>query len=193
MKTQALHPRSFPQALVLGAALFAVACIPSCAHAQAAGGPTQVATSPLYAGLQGAFDLNDTNSLVNANEVNITPFAKWNSKESLFGGGVNADWWVTDQQGAFIGFEEYSNRKSYFSFGYGARTVFKGAEIALQFGTRQDSDDPFGQVELFIRPSLSVRVVNTESFDLRISVGADITNGGKPNPFVGLTARLFKF
>lgn len=185
MKTHCIRPTSFLQSLILGAALVAVACIPSCAHAQ-----TQ---SPLYTGLQQTFDLGNSNSLVNADEVNLTPLLKWNSRDSKLGGGFNADWWITDQQGAFIGFEEYSNRKSYFSFGYGARTVFKGIEVATHFGTRQDNDDPFGQVELFLRPSFSIRVLDRQDFDLRLTFGADITPRDRPNPFFGVTVRALRF
>jgi hypothetical protein len=155
--------------------------------------PAQTPTSPLYTGLQQTFDLGNSNSLVNANEVNLTPFVKWNSRDSKLGGGFSADWWVTDQQGAFLAFEEYSNRKSYFSFGYGARTVFSGIEIATHLGTRQDNDDPFGEVELFARPSASVRVFRNDNFDLRITIGADITPRDRPNPYVGLTVRALKF
>lgn len=183
---KAIRPFSFLQALMLGAFLYVIGY--GChAHAQ-----TQ-STSPLYAGLNQAFDLNDTNSLVNANEINLTPFTKWNSETSKLGGGINADWWVTDQQGAFFGFEEYSDRKSYFSFGYGARTVFKSVEVGVKFGTRQDNDDPFGQVELFLRPAASIRIVDWQDVDLRVELGADIFNRGRPNPYFGVTLRAFRF
>lgn len=155
--------------------------------------PDPGTASPLYNGLNAAFNLNDTNSLVNANEINITPLIKWNSAESVLGGGLNVDWWVTDQQGAFLGFEEYSNRKSYFAFGYGARTVFNSVEVSVQFGTRQDNDDPFGEVQLFLRPTASVRILDREDIDLRLALGCDISNRDKPNPFFGLTLRAFRF
>lgn len=191
MKTAScIRPASLLQAIVLAAALFGVACIPSCAHAQNT--QTQVA-SPLYAALQQTFDLNDTNSLVNADEVNLSVFTKWNSRDSKLGGGVNAEWWITDQQGAFLGWEEYSNRKSYFSFGYGARTVFKSVEIATFVGTRQDNDDPFGDVELFLRPSVSVRIVDWKDVDVRLGLAADITPRDRPNPMLLLTVRALRF
>jgi hypothetical protein len=150
-------------------------------------------SSPLYTGLQAAFDLNDTNSLVNADELNLTVLAKYNSESSHFGGGIRADWWVTDQQGAFIGFDEYADRQSYLSFGYGARTVFNSLEVAMFIGTRQDSDDPFGDVQLFMSPSASLRIVDNENFDVRLTIGADIANRGKPNPFFGITLRALRF
>lgn len=171
------------------ATVVSTSCIP--AFAQSANPP--VAASPLYAGLQNAFDLNDTNSLVHANEINITPLFKWDGQESRAGGGLRADWWVTDQQGAFLGFDEYAGRESYFSLGYQARTVFKSVEVALGFGTRQSSVDPFGEVELFLSPSLSVRVLDREDFDLRVTLGADLTAGDRPTAFLGLTLRAFKF
>jgi hypothetical protein len=150
-------------------------------------------SSPLYTGLQSAFDLNDTNSLVNADELNLTLLAKYNSESSHFGGGIRADWWVTDQQGAFIGFDEFADRQSYLSFGYGARTVFNSLEVAMFIGTRQDSDDPFGDVQLFMSPSASLRIVDNENFDVRLTLGADIANRGKPNPFFGITLRALRF
>jgi hypothetical protein len=150
-------------------------------------------SSPLYAGLQSAFDLNNTNSLVNADELNLTLLAKYNSESSRFGGGIRADWWVTDQQGAFIGFDEFADRQSYLSFGYGARTVFNSLEVAMFIGTRQDSDDPFGDVQLFMSPSASLRIVDNENFDVRLTLGADIANRGKPNPFFGITLRALRF
>lgn len=172
--------------LLLPAILFAQTTTPP---APAATAPT----SPIYTGLQQAFDLNDTNSLVNANEINVTPYFKWNSADEKAGGGLNVDWWVTDQQGAFIGFEEFSGRDSYFSFGYQARTVFKSVEAGIGFGTRQSNNDDFGDVQLFMRPSASVRIVDTDGFDVRIVAGADILNQGRPNPFLGITVRAFKF
>lgn len=168
------------------ATVVSTSCVP--AFAQSASG-----TSPIYAELAKAFDLNDTNSLVNANEINVTPLFKWDGQNSRAGGGIRADWWVTDQQGAFLGFDEYAGRESYFSLGYQARTVFKSVEVALGFGTRQSSVDPFGEVELFLSPSLSVRVLDREDFDLRITLGADLTAGDRPTAFLGLTLRAFKF
>lgn len=149
--------------------------------------------SPIYSGLQNALDLHDTNSLVNADEVNITPLFKWNGDKQKAGGGVRVDWWVTDQQGAFIGFDEYSDRTSYFSFGYGARTVFKSVEFGLGFGTRQNNDAPFGDVNLFITPSASIRLVKLKDFDLRLKLGADLVSAGKPSPFIGITLTAFRF
>ena len=55
------------------------------------------ASSPIYNSLQQVFDLNDTNSLVNAREINVAPVLKWNSAQSRAGGGLNLDWWVSDQ------------------------------------------------------------------------------------------------
>ena len=137
------------------ATVLASSCVPAFAQQVAPAGQSVVA-SPLYAGLSQALDLNDTNSLVNADEVNLTPEFKWNSATSEGGGAINIDWWaISDQQGAFFGFEEYSSRASYFSLGYQARTVFKGLEISLGVGTRQSNDDPIGDVKMFLRPTLT--------------------------------------
>lgn len=175
----------------IGVAVLALATVLlcSCVPAYAQTAPT----SPVYSALQRTFDLNDTNSLVNADEVNLSPFLKWNSRESKLGGGLDAAWWITDQQGAFISWEEYSNRQSYFSFGYGARTVFKNLEVATFLGTRQNSDDPFGEVELFLRPSVSLRVLDWQDVDVRIGFAADITPRDRPNPMLMFTVRALKF
>ncbi|NOS70073.1 MAG: hypothetical protein HOP33_09095 [Verrucomicrobia bacterium] len=149
--------------------------------------------SPIYTGLQNAFDLHNTNSLVNADEVDLTPLFKWNADKQKAGGGVRADWWVTDQQGAFLGFDEYSDRSSYFSVGYQTRTVFKSVEFGLGIGTRQNNDNPFGDVTLFLSPSASVRLAKFKEFDLRLKVGADIVSQGRPSPFVGITLTAFRF
>jgi len=151
-------------------------------------------TSPLYAALSQTLDLNDTNSLVNADEVNITPQFKWNSTTSEAGGAINLDWWaISDQQGAFFGFEEYSSRDSYFSLGYQARTVFKGLEISLGIGTRQSNADPIGDVQMFLRPTLTKQIYASASWDIRLALGCDVMNQGKPNPFLGVTFRALKF
>lgn len=155
--------------------------------------PTGGAVSPLYSGLQNAFDLNNTNSLVNASEINITPEFKWNSATSEGGGALNVDWWVTDQQGAFFGFEEYSSRTSYLSLGYQARTVFKGIELSIGLGTRQDNTDPIGDVQMFIRPTITKQIYGNANWDIRVAVGCDVFNAGKPSPFLGVTFRALKF
>ena len=149
--------------------------------------------SPLYTGLQNAFDVHNTNSLIAADEINLTPVYKWSGDKQRSGGGIIADWWVTDQQGAFLGFDEFTDRKSYFSVGYQARTVFKSVEFGLGIGTRQDNDDPFGDVQLFLRPAASIRLVKLKDFDLRLKLGADIVNTGKPSPFIGVTLTAFRF
>lgn len=148
--------------------------------------------SPIYTGLQTALDLHGTNSLANADEINLTPVFKWDSALRKAGGGVKADWWVTGQQGAFLAYDEFAGRKSYFSFGYEARTVFKIVEVKAGVGTRQDNDDPFGNLKLFIAPSASVRIVHTDNLDFRITAGADVFTSGRPNPFIGVTFTLFK-
>lgn len=163
-----------------------------CAAALSAPAQT-VVQSPTAAGLQNLFDLHNTNSLVNASEINITPQFKWNSATSEGGGAVSVDWWVSDQQGAFIGFEEYRSRDSYLSLGYQARTVFKGLEISLGLGTRQDNNDSLGDVKMFVRPTLTKALYKSEDWDLRLAIGCDILNANKPNPFVGLTLRALRF
>lgn len=147
----------------------------------------------IVAGLQSAFDLNDTNSLVNAGEVNVTPLYKYDAEASEHGGALKLDWWVTDQQGAFLSFEEYGSRRAFWSLGYQARTVFKGFEVSLGVGARQDVDDPLGDVTMFLTPTLTKQIWAKGDWDLRIAAGCDIFNGQKPSPFIGLTFRATKF
>jgi hypothetical protein len=147
----------------------------------------------LFGGLQNMFDLRDTNSLVNANEINVSTFYKRDSKAQLNGGALKLDWWVTDQQGAFFGFEEYGDRSAYFTLGYQARTVFKQMELSIGLGTRQNNDDPFGDVLMFLSPALTYRIVHSENWDVRITAGADIIATGRPNPYIGFTIRATRF
>lgn len=184
-----IRPASILQALCTFIALVALAVSCQPAHAQ-----TAAPASPLYSGLSQALDLNDTNSLVNADEVNITPQFKWNSSANKPGGALNIDWWaISDQQGAFFGFEEYSTRASYFSLGYQARTVFKGVEVSLGVGTRQSNDDPIGDVKMFIRPTLTKQIFKSDAWDIRLAFGCDVMNQGRPSPFIGVTFRALKF
>lgn len=150
-------------------------------------------TSPVFTGLQNALDLNNTNSLVNADEVNITPLFKWDSARSKAGGGVRVDWWVTDQQGAFLGWDEFEDRKSYFSAGYQARTVFKNIEVKTGLGTRQDNDDPFGDVKLFLPFAITAKVFSNDKLDLRFTTGAEVFPSGRPNVLAGVTFTALRF
>lgn len=147
----------------------------------------------VFQSLQNVFDAHDTNSLMNASELNITPLFKWDSANKSAGGAAKLDWWVTDQQGAFFSFEEYaSGRDSYWALGYQARTVFKGLEVSLGLGTRQSTDDPLGDVKLFITPTLTKQIYAQGNWDLRLTAGCDIFNGGTPNPFFGITFRAVR-
>jgi hypothetical protein len=155
--------------------------------------PARAEQPTVFEGLQNAFDLNDTNSLVNAGEVNVSPLWKYDSEAGTHGGALKLDWWVTDQQGAFLSFEEYGDRTAYWSIGYQARTVFKGFEVSLGLGTRQNTDDPLGDVKMFITPTLTKQIWAKGDWDLRLMGGCDILNGAKPNPFFGVTFRATKF
>jgi hypothetical protein len=150
-------------------------------------------TPTLGSQLTSLFDLNDTNSLINANEINVTPLFKWDSGTELAGGGLKLDWWITDQQGAFLEYDEFSDRSSFWSYGYQARTVFKGMELSLGVGAKQAQDDPFGEVKLFLSPTFTIPIVKNDSLDFRIAIGADITTGTKPSPFLGFTFRALRF
>lgn len=154
---------------------------------------SQTAQPSIYAGLQSAFDLNNTNSLVNADEVNVSPLWKYDAEHHLNGAELKLDWWVTDQQGAFLAYEEYSNHKAFWSVGYQARTVFKGFEVSLGLGSRQSTDDPLGDVKMFLQPTITKQIWAKGNWDIRLSGGCDILNGAKPNPFFGLTFHAAKF
>jgi hypothetical protein len=155
--------------------------------------PAQESPPTAMTALQNMFNAQDTNSLMNANELNVTPLFKWDSEHQLSGGALKLDWWVSDQQGAFFSFEEYSDRSSYWSMGYQARTVFKGLEFSLGLGTRQNTDESFGDVKLFINPCITKQIWAKGDWDLRLTAGCDVVSNGKPNPFVGVTFRATRF
>ncbi len=153
-------------------------------------------TSPspnIVTALQNVFDARDTNSLMNADEINVSPMFKYNAESHRAGGALKLDWWVTDQQGAFFTFEEYGDRSAYWSLGYQARTVFKGIELSLGAGTRQNTSDPLGDVKLFIEPTITKQIFHKGDWDIRLAVGCDILNSEKPNPFFAITFRAVKF
>jgi hypothetical protein len=159
------------------------------------GAPVRAQEAPPTAmsALQNLLNANDTNSLMHANELNVTPLFKWDSANKLSGGALKLDWWVSDQQGAFFQFEEYSDRSSYWGFGYQARTVFKGLEFSLGLGTRQDTDEDFGNVQLFINPTITKQIWAKGDWDIRLTAGCDVVSNGKPNPFLGVTFRATRF
>lgn len=136
------------------------------------------------------FDVHDTNSLINAKELNVTPVAIWDSKNESLGGGVKLDWWVTDQQGAFLRYDEFSGRTGYLSTGYQMRTVFSSVEVSLGVGIKQNTEDALGEsMTGFLTPQLTYRIIKKKDWDVRLTAGADIATAGKPMPFVGLTFR----
>lgn len=153
----------------------------------------QAQTSTVMEGLQNMFDVHDTNSLLHANEVSLTPLAKWNSKDEKIGGGLKLDWWISDQQGVALEYDEFSDRSAYWQLGYQARTVFKGLEVALGAGTRQAEAEDFGAVRLYLQPSFKWHIYHTEKLDLAVTVGADLIAGQKPNPFMGVGFTFWRF
>lgn len=138
--------------------------------------------------VQGWFDLNNTNSLVNARELSVTPILKWDSDENKAGGGAKLSWYVTDQQGVAMSYNEFSNYSTW-QLGYAARTVFGALEVALETGTLQRNDAVFGEVDLYTAPSLTYQIKKTEKLDLRVSLGVDITPGAT-NPWLGFVFRF---
>lgn len=178
-----------PRPLKYAAALFVFAFLTfNFSFGQQAAPPPTV-----FQSLQNVFDAHDTNSLMNAGEINLTPLFKWNSATQSAGGAAKLDWWVSDQQGAFFGFEEYaSGRASYWTMGYQARTVFKGIEVSLGIGTRQDTSQNFGDVQLFLTPTLTKQIYAKDNWDIRLAIGCDVFNGVTPNPFFGVTFRAVR-
>ena len=166
-----------------------VALIATPAFAQSDSPPPTV-----FESLQNVFDSRGTNSLMNAGEVNVSTLFKWNTLNQSAGGAGKLDWWISPQQGAFFGFEEYANgRDAYWTMGYQARAVFKGLEVSMGIGTRQNTSDPLGSVQLFLTPTLTKQIYAKGNWDIRICGGCDVmNNGGKPNPFFGVTFRAFR-
>lgn len=150
-------------------------------------------TSTVMAGLQGIFDVNNTNSLIHANEVSLTPLMKWNAKSEELGGGLKLDWWISDQQGVALEYDEFASRDAYWQFGYQARTVFKGLEVALGAGTRQAEAVEFGTVQLYLQPSLKWHVYKTSKLDASVMFGADMLANQRPNPFLGASLTFWRF
>lgn len=153
----------------------------------------QAQTSTVMEGLQGMFDVHNTNSLLNANEISLTPLAKWDSKAEKIGGGLKLDWWISDQQGVALEYDEFSDRSAYWQLGYQARTVFKGLEVALGAGTRQAEAEDFGAVRLYLQPSLKWHIYHTSKLDASITFGADLIAGQRPNPFIGVGFTFWRF
>jgi hypothetical protein len=145
----------------------------------------------LYGTLNALFDVNDTNSLINASEINLTPLAIWDSEADRFGGAVDLNWWVTDQQGAVLRFTQFGDREVYVSLGYKARTVFKRLEVGLGAGVIQNVDESLGDVKLYVQPSLAWKLP-VKAADLRLYAGADICNSQSPAPFAGFSIRFSK-
>lgn len=150
-------------------------------------------TATVMEGLQGMFDVRDTNSLLHANEVTLTPLAKWDSKAEEIGGGLKLDWWISDQQGVALEYDEFADRSAYWQLGYQARTVFKGLEVVLGAGTRQAEAEDFGAVRLYIQPSLKWHIYHTDKLDASVVFGADMIAGQKPNPFLGVGLTFWRF
>lgn len=151
------------------------------------------ANSTLLGGLTSFLNPADTNGLMNANELNASFGYVHDSDRSLSGGTFKLDYWVTDQQGAMFEYQEFSDRSAYWQLGYQVRTVFKRAELSVATGTRQNTDDSFGDVMLFVKPQLTVRLINTPNWDVRAWAATDFIAGtSKPNPSAGFTFRFLK-
>ena len=151
-------------------------------------------TPTIFGSLQDAFDWRGTNSLMNANEANISTLFKWDTKNQDAGAAAKLDWWISNQQGAYFGYEEYANgRTAYWSVGYQARTVFKGFECSLGTGIRQNTDQQFGDVQMIVTPTITKRIFHNDNWDIRLAGGCDVPfDGSKPNPFFGITFRAFR-
>ena len=154
---------------------------------------SQAQTATVMEGLQGMFDVHNTNSLLNANEVTVTPLFKWESKLQEPGGGLKLDWWISDQQGVALEYDEFGDRSAYWQLGYQARTVFKGLEVALGAGTRQAEAEDFGAVRVYLQPSLKWHIYRTDKLNASITFGADMIAGQKPNPFLGIGLTFWRF
>ena len=154
--------------------------------------PTGGGVQTLWGTVTGLLDLNNTNSLIHAQELNLTPLAFWDSKNQRVGGGLKADWWVTDQQGVSIGFTEFNDRSSFWSVGYQARTVFKGLEVSLGTGVLQSQDDTLGDVRVYLSPAITYQLKFIKFIDARLHGGDYLVATERPSPFVGVTFRFFR-
>jgi len=146
----------------------------------------------LYSSIASMFDLNNTNSLVHANEINVTPLMLWDVENKRIGGALDLNWWVTDQQGAVLRYAEFEDREAFWSVGYKARTVFASLEIGFGAGITQSTDDPLGaNLEAYIQPSLSWKVP-LDKVDLRLYLAADVYQNAEPMIGIGGSLRFFK-
>ena len=135
----------------------------------------------------------DTNSLLNADELNASVGFIRRSDLNLNGGEFRLDWWIAKQGGMMFAYDEFGDRSAQWKLGAQVRTVFKQAEITISTGTVQDTDNPFGEVNFFVEPMLAVRFVNTKNWDIRAFVAADFVAGrSKPDPIAGVTFRFLK-
>lgn len=141
------------------------------------------------------WDVNNTNSLINAGEINLTPYFIWDGDASKPGGGLKAEWFVTQQQGLSLGYYEVAGRTAYWTVGYVTRTVFDTmrTEFSLGAGTMQDTEDEFGDVKLYIDPSITYGLVKNSRLDLRLTGGCYIVNGENPRPYIGATFRFSRW
>jgi hypothetical protein len=150
-------------------------------------------TSPpgLFSTLQSAFDAGNSNALIHANELNLTPLFKWDAEREKLGGGLRVDWWISDQQGMALSYTEYQDRSTFWNLGYQARTVFKGLEVALGTGITQNTDNLLGTTRVYIEPSITYKLP-FDALDVRLNAGATLYNASRPNAFAGLSLRFFK-
>lgn len=161
----------------------------SMAAAQTNQPPTGAGVISAWDTIQGWFDLGNSNSLVNAQELSLTPLIRWDSASEKAGGAARLDWYITDQQGATFTYSEYEGRESFWQMGYQARTVFKGLEVSVASGVIQNTDIDFGEVRLYLAPTFTWKLP-IKKLDGRLVFGADLVVGEKPSPYAGMTFRF---
>jgi hypothetical protein len=168
--------------------LIITACLTAAAQTNTT---TTAPAAGLYGTLQSVLDVNNTNGLIHASELNLTPLFKWDSQERQAGGALRADWWVTDQQGMTVCYSEFETRRTTWAVGYQARTVFKSVELSVGTGVLQDTANLLGTTRIYIEPALTLKIP-VKFADIRFTGGATVCNSESPTAFVGLTFRFHK-
>ena len=170
-----------------------LAIITLCVAVLVAPALAQTAPAGITDTITSIWDVNNTNSLIHAGEVNVTTHFIWDAEANMSGAGIRADWWVTQQNGMEFGYYELSDRTGFWNLGYQTRTLFGAAEFSLGLGTLQDTRGDFGTVKLYVEPGVSYGVYASSKVNVRISGGCYIITGEKPKPWIGTTFRFARW
>ena len=133
--------------------------------------------------VNGIFNVADTNSLIHAQTLDITPTFTYDSASRDLGGTLKLGWWITQQQGAGFWFYENERREQFWSLSYDVRTVFKQVELGLATGVQQPMASNLGNdLRAYLQPNLCYRF----NQNLGLFAGATFFNGDRPRIDIGL-------